>query len=63
MIKRLFFLLILISTPAWASHIVGGEFELLHVEGNTYQLNLNLYFDVINGNIGARDPFADVRIF
>lgn len=63
MIKRLLFLLILISTPAWASHIVGGEFELLHVEGNTYQLNLNLYFDVINGNIGARDPFADVRIF
>lgn len=63
MIKRLLLLALLISTPAWASHIVGGEFELLHVSGNTYRLNLNLYFDVINGNPGAQDGQANVRIF
>ncbi|MCB0496128.1 MAG: gliding motility-associated C-terminal domain-containing protein [Cyclobacteriaceae bacterium] len=63
MLKRLLLLALLISTPAWASHIVGGEFELLHVAGNIYQLNMNLYFDVINGNPGARDPQADVRIY
>jgi CHU domain-containing protein len=63
MIKRLLLLALLISTPAWASHIVGGEFELLHVEGNTYRLNLNLYFDVINGNPGALDSQANVRIY
>ena len=63
MLKRLLLLAILISTPAWASHIVGGEFELLHIEGSTYRLNLNLYFDVINGNPGALDAQANVRIF
>ncbi len=63
MVKRLLLLLVLVSTPAWASHIVGGEFELLHVEGSTYKLNLNLYFDVVNGNPGARDNQANVRIY
>ena len=63
MIKRILFLLLLISTPTWASHIVGGEFELLHVSDYTYRLNLILYFDVNNGNPGARDNSATVRIF
>ena len=63
MLKRLLFFLLFISTPAWASHIVGGEFELLHVSGNTYTLNLILYFDEINGNPGAQDGSATVRIF
>lgn len=63
MLKRLLLLGLLISTPAWASHIVGGEFELLHIEGNTYRLNLNLYFDVINGNPGARDNQINARIY
>ncbi|MCU0358693.1 MAG: gliding motility-associated C-terminal domain-containing protein [Cyclobacteriaceae bacterium] len=48
---------------ASASHIVGGEFELRHLSGSSYRLSLILYFDEINGNPGARDPFADVRIF
>lgn len=46
-----------------ASHITGGEFQLIHIEGNTYRLNLNIYFDVINGNSGARDNQANVRIY
>ncbi len=63
MIKRLLLLLLLISTPAWASHIVGGEFELLHIEGSTYRLNLNLYFDVFNGLPRAQDTQVNVRIY
>lgn len=46
-----------------ASHIVGGEFELIHLTGFQYRLNLILYFDKINGAPGALDPSASVRIF
>ena len=58
----LFFLFALVL-PSYGSHLVGGEFELLHLSGFTYRLNLILYFDVINGNPGARDPNALARIF
>ena len=48
--KKIFLtLLLLVSFPVMASHIVGGEFELLHLSGNRYRLNLIYYFDVING--------------
>lgn len=56
-------LLLLISFPLVASHIVGGEFELIHLSGNTYRLNLILYFDQINGAIGAKDPSVSVTIY
>jgi hypothetical protein len=61
--KLLFFVMFLVSSTTFASHIVGGEFELLFIEGSRYRLNLILYFDVVNGNVGARDPDATVRIF
>lgn len=48
---------------AGASHIVGGEFELLHISGSTYRLNLIIYFDKINGATGAKDQTATVSIF
>ncbi len=32
-----------------ASHIVGGEFELIHISGDMYRLNLIYYFDKVNG--------------
>jgi gliding motility-associated-like protein len=38
----------LLCFPAAASHIVGGEFELLHVSGNQYMLRLIWYFDFVN---------------
>ena len=41
-----------------ASHIVGGEFELRHIEGYQYRLNLLQYFDDVNGN-----PEADRAIY
>lgn len=64
MIKRLlwiFFLLVL-TFSSHASHIVGGEFELLHISGSTYRLNLILYFDNA-GNPGAFDDNILARVF
>ena len=49
--------------PARASHIVGGEFELRHIEGERYTLNLIQYFDEIFGNVEAEDQEARVTIF
>ena len=62
--KKVFLtLLLLISFPLVASHIVGGEFELIHLTGSTYRLNLIIYFDQINGAQGAKDPNATVNIY
>ncbi len=62
--KLLFTLLLLVAFPVMASHIVGGEFELLHVSGNTYRLNMILYYDAINAAAsGTKDPTALVAIF
>ncbi len=46
-----------------ASHIVGGEFELLHLTGNSYRLNMILYYDLVNANPGAMDNSATVYIY
>jgi len=62
--KKVFLtLLLLICFPLMASHIVGGEFELVHISGNMYRLNLIIYFDQINGAPGAKDPNATVNIY
>lgn len=47
--KILLTFLLLIVFPVFASHIVGGEFELIHISGNQYRLNLIIYFDQKNG--------------
>ena len=54
--KRLLLLLAfsVLTFPVLASHIVGGEIELLHVSGNLYRINLIYYFDVTNNP--GRDP-------
>lgn len=59
----LVFLFLMMLIPARASHIVGGEFELLYISGNTYRINLILYFDRQNGSTGARDPNVTISIF
>lgn len=59
-------LLLLISFPLVASHIVGGELELLHITGFTYRVNLIYYFDVKNNpnrNIKAEEPTVKIYIF
>ncbi len=62
--KKVFLtLLLLIAFPVLASHIVGGEFELVHISGNRYRLNLIIYFDKINGNAGAKDLSPTVSIY
>ena len=65
-----FSLIILLSiftfTSTFATHIVGGEIELSVVKGQTnatHKLNLNLYFDDINGQIGAVDQTLNLGIF
>lgn len=55
--------LLLIVFPVLASHIVGGEFELLHISGNKYRLNMILYFDKIHGSKGALDTAVDATIW
>ncbi|MFM7855362.1 MAG: gliding motility-associated C-terminal domain-containing protein, partial [Flammeovirgaceae bacterium] len=61
--KLILTLLLLISFPVVASHIVGGEFELIYVSGSTYRINMILYFDLINGNPDAKDQRVTVSIF
>ena len=51
---------------AQATHIVGGELELRYLGTQglyTHRINLNLYFDAINGNPGALDGIVTVGIF
>ena len=63
--KKFLILLVLSITPflGKASHIVGGEFELIHIAGNNYRLNLILYFDLAHGAPGAKDADVTARIF
>src|SRR6187551_1406911 len=51
------------ALPVMGSHIVGGEFEIRHINGNSYRINLILYFDKLNGNPGAKDFNIEAAIF
>ncbi|SDL99710.1 gliding motility-associated C-terminal domain-containing protein [Catalinimonas alkaloidigena] len=46
-----------------ATHIVGGELRLTHLEGAKYELSMFLYFDDFYGNPGAEDAAVDVGIY
>src|SRR5688500_4555677 len=61
--KIILFLLCLWAFPLAASHIVGGEFEIIYISGDRYRINLILYFDELNGSVNARDPNVEARIF
>ncbi len=55
-----------ISQLAEATHIVGGELELRYLGTQglyTHRINLNLYFDVINGDPGADDGLVSVGVY
>ena len=52
-----------VAMPALASHIVGGEFEIIYISGSSYRVNLILYFDQLNGDPGARDLNITAAIF
>lgn len=57
------FLLFALTSPSFATHIVGGEFELVHLNDDYYRLNLIIYFDEINGDPGANDFSATPYIY
>lgn len=61
--KIIFISLLLVALPIYASHIVGGEFELLHVSGYTYRLNMILYFDDLHGSEAALTNTAVVSFY
>ena len=56
-------LVLSLSLQIKATHIVGGEFELVHLKDFDYQLRMILYFDVVNGNPAAADPQISAHIF
>ncbi|MFW5762252.1 MAG: hypothetical protein ACOCXH_14860, partial [Cyclobacteriaceae bacterium] len=64
--RRFYFLVafvLVFSLPIKATHIVGGEFELEHLEGYNYELRLIQYFDVFYGDPDAEDPLISATIF
>lgn len=46
-----------------ATHIVGGEIQVVHIENSDYDFILNLYFDEFNGNPLAEDAEVLIYIF
>lgn len=57
---------LVMSHLAKATHIVGGELELLYLGPQSpysHRINLNLYFDLVNGDRGADDGLVTVGIF
>ncbi|MCC9166095.1 gliding motility-associated C-terminal domain-containing protein [Pontibacter harenae] len=59
----LLFIFLAFSFQSFATHLVGGEFELKHLVDYNYRLSLNLYFDEINGSPNAKDNSIYVSIF
>ncbi len=56
--------LILSCLSVRATHIVGGEFQLINIDSSyNYEINLILYFDNINGNPAAEDFSTNVAIY
>lgn len=62
--KPLFFFVLWIhSLMGFSTHLVGGEFEIIHIEGNRYLFRQIQYFDQLTGDPGARDPEVNASIF
>jgi hypothetical protein len=57
--KVLLTFLLLITFPVMASHIVGGEFELIHISGTRYRLSLIYYFDVVNNTFNGPPELSE----
>ncbi|GHN02112.1 hypothetical protein WSM22_36010 [Cytophagales bacterium WSM2-2] len=62
--KKILILICLgLCLKANASHIAGGEFRRTHIVGFQFRFDLTLYFDLVNGNPGARDQVVNARIY
>ncbi|MTI32175.1 gliding motility-associated C-terminal domain-containing protein [Xanthovirga aplysinae] len=57
------FFWLFIPASLLGTHIVGGEFELIHLDGQKYRLNLIQYVDDINSGLPNDDPDAIAYIF
>ncbi len=53
----------LFTINIYATHIVGGEFQLTHLQDDDYELSLVQYFDAVNGNPLAEDQNIIAYIF
>ncbi len=55
----------MVSLPAYATHIVGGEIQFYRLDATTnrYYVGLNLYFDAANGKPGAETPTVKLYFF
>lgn len=58
----------IIASFCFASHIVGGEIEVVPIKNpvsgsSTHQVTLSLYFDAINGRTAAEDLSITLQIF
>lgn len=60
-LASLFFLFLLFE--AGATHIVGGGFSYSQLTATQFRFTLTLYFDYINGSIGAKDQVANCHIY
>src|SRR4051812_29175922 len=63
--RPLIIVFLLITIQAFASHIVGGEFQLVHLTDYKYRIDLIIYFDEINGLPGNKiqDQIITAKIF
>ncbi len=64
--KKIFLISVLqlfLGSLSLATHIVGGEFEMIHVDGDRYIFRQIQYFDVVNGNPEAKDQEINASIF
>src|SRR5258705_815100 len=52
----IFFLLLLQTFSAWATHIVGGELNYRYLGGNNYEIRLTVYRDCATGIPPFDDP-------
>jgi len=52
-----------LSFFTYATHIVGGGFNMVHNGNYNYSIRLTLYFDGINGSQGAIDAEANFSIY
>jgi|GEM_PF-6275431 len=63
--KTLTFIFLMLALRAAASHIVGGEFQMIHLSGYHYRINLLIYYDDrrINGPLPSAEPEITASIF
>ena len=55
--------LLFCTRPAAATHIVGGEISIQHIQGQNYKLQLIIFFDAINGDRGAIDSLVQLNVY